>query len=111
MARLLEAWGPAGKPRGAVAATWLVVRLVSRAATRIGLVKTRQGSASLSMSAMSDFPPEDADDPARKDWDRRTLREALLLGAKSPLTSPVDAAYFESLRDRIRRAPERRDRE
>jgi len=62
------------------------------------------------MGTTSDLPP-DVDDPARKDQDRRTLREALLLGARSPLTSPVDAAYFESLRDRIRRAAERRDRE
>lgn len=35
----------------------------------------------------------------------------LLAGAESPLTPPIDAAYFESLRDRIRRAMERDDRE
>jgi len=63
------------------------------------------------MSTTGDIPSEDADDQARKDRDRETLREALLLGAKSPLTSPIDAAYFESLRERVRRAAERRDRE
>ncbi len=40
----------------------------------------------------------------RKDQDRQRLRGLLLAGAESPLTSPVDAAYFEGLRDRIRKA-------
>ncbi|MGO4125669.1 hypothetical protein AB4Z01_14790 [Inquilinus sp. YAF38] len=111
MARLLEARRPAGKPDGAVAATWPVEAPVAVAMNRIGLVNAHQGGITSGMGTTSDLPPEDADDPARKDRDRRTLREALLLGAKSPLTSPVDAAYFESLRDRIRRAAERRNQE
>jgi antitoxin ParD1/3/4 len=38
----------------------------------------------------------------RKDQDRQHLRELLLEGAASSLTSPVDAGYFEGLRERIR---------
>lgn len=40
----------------------------------------------------------------RKDQDRQRLRNLLLAGAESPLTPPIDAAYFEGLRDRIREA-------
>ncbi|MGO1074624.1 type II toxin-antitoxin system ParD family antitoxin [Inquilinus sp. CA228] len=40
----------------------------------------------------------------RKDQDRQQLRGLLLAGAESSPTSPVDAAYFEGLRDRIRKA-------
>ncbi|MDR6289257.1 antitoxin ParD1/3/4 [Inquilinus ginsengisoli] len=46
----------------------------------------------------------------RKDQDRQRLRGFLLAGAESPSTSPVDAAYFEGLRDRIRRAAKPDDR-
>jgi antitoxin ParD1/3/4 len=47
----------------------------------------------------------------RKDQDRQRLRGFLLAGAESPPTSPVDAAYFEGLRDRIRGAAKPDDRE
>jgi antitoxin ParD1/3/4 len=40
----------------------------------------------------------------RKDQDRQRLRSFLLAGVESPLTPPIDAAYFEGLRDRIRKA-------
>lgn len=39
----------------------------------------------------------------RKDRDRWLLRELLLKGADSAPSAPVDAAYFERLRDRARR--------
>ena len=39
----------------------------------------------------------------RKDQDIQRLRALLLEGASSPATVPVDAGYFESLRDRVRR--------
>ena len=39
-------------------------------------------------------------DLIRRDHDRRQLRAALLEGARSPITSNADAAYFASLRDR-----------
>ena len=35
----------------------------------------------------------------RRDHDRRQLRAALLEGARSPIVSNADAAYFASLRD------------
>ena len=63
------------------------------------------------MNTGSVVPPQNGIDPAQKERERSKLREMLLAGAESPLSSPVDAAYFESLRDRIRRAAERRDRE
>ncbi len=47
----------------------------------------------------------------RKDQDRQRLRGFLLAGAESLPTSPVDAAYFVGLRDRIRRAAKPDDRE
>lgn len=39
----------------------------------------------------------------RKDQDRRALRRLLLEGAASAPGSPVDAAYFDRLRARVRR--------
>ena len=39
-------------------------------------------------------------DLIRRDHDRRQLREALLKGARSPVTANADAAYFASLRAR-----------
>jgi antitoxin ParD1/3/4 len=39
----------------------------------------------------------------RRDQDRQHLRNLLLDGAQSPPARPVDAAYFDTLRDRIRR--------
>lgn len=38
----------------------------------------------------------------RKERDRERLRKLLLEGAASPLTTPVDKAYFEGLRERAR---------
>ena len=40
----------------------------------------------------------------RKDQDRQHLRGLLLEGAASAPTAPVDAGYFDSLRDRVRNA-------
>lgn len=40
----------------------------------------------------------------RKDQDRQQLRGWLLTGAASAPASPADAAYFDGLRDRVRRA-------
>lgn len=40
----------------------------------------------------------------RKDQDRQRLRGVLLAGAATAPASPADAAYFEGLRDRVRRA-------
>lgn len=40
----------------------------------------------------------------RKDQDRLQLRGLLLAGAASNPTAPVDASYFNGLRDRVRRA-------
>ena len=37
-------------------------------------------------------------DLIRRDHDRRRLRNALLEGARSPLTTNADAAYFSALR-------------
>lgn len=39
----------------------------------------------------------------RKDQDRLQLRELLLAGAASAPAAPVDGAYFEGLRDRVRK--------
>lgn len=41
-------------------------------------------------------------DLIRKDGDRQKLRRLLLVGAESSPAEPVDAAYFESLRTRIK---------
>ena len=38
----------------------------------------------------------------RKDQDRVQLRDLLLQGAESPPAAPVDQAYFDCLRDRVR---------
>lgn len=38
----------------------------------------------------------------RKDQDRQDLRRLLLDGAASEAAGPVDQAYFDNLRDRIR---------
>jgi len=40
----------------------------------------------------------------RRDHDRRQLRDALLEGARDPVTAHADAAYFASLRDRAQAA-------
>ena len=40
----------------------------------------------------------------RKDQDRLRLRNLLLAGAESTLTPPVNAGYFEDLREHIRHA-------
>lgn len=40
----------------------------------------------------------------RHDQDREQLRRLLLDGAASAPTAPVDAAYFEALRQRVRAA-------
>ncbi len=40
----------------------------------------------------------------RKDQDPQHLRRLLLEGASSPPASPVDAAYFDGLRERVVRA-------
>ena len=40
----------------------------------------------------------------RKDQDRLHLRGLLLAGAASAPAAPVDPAYFEGLRDRVRKA-------
>jgi antitoxin ParD1/3/4 len=37
----------------------------------------------------------------RRDQDRQRLRGVLLEGAASPPTAPVDASYFDSLRERV----------
>lgn len=39
----------------------------------------------------------------RKDQDRLHLRGIILAGAASAATRPVDAAYFDNLRDRVRK--------
>lgn len=39
----------------------------------------------------------------RKEQDIQTLRNKLLEGANSPLEGPADQAYFEGLRERIRK--------
>lgn len=40
----------------------------------------------------------------RHDQDRLKLRSVLLAGASSAITTPVDEAYFEGLRERVRSA-------
>ena len=40
----------------------------------------------------------------RKDQDRQRLRGLLLAGAASAPAEPADAAYFEGLRERVRKA-------
>lgn len=40
-------------------------------------------------------------DLIRRDQDRRRLRSLLLDGAESTPSGPVDAGYFDALRDRI----------
>jgi antitoxin ParD1/3/4 len=42
--------------------------------------------------------------PIRKDQDRLPLREQLLTGASSAPSAPVNATYFDGLRDRVRQA-------
>jgi antitoxin ParD1/3/4 len=42
-------------------------------------------------------------DLIRREQDREQLRALLLEGAASPLAGPADPAYFDGLRDRIRR--------
>jgi antitoxin ParD1/3/4 len=42
----------------------------------------------------------------RKDRDRQHVRGLLLAGAASAPTSPADAAYFQSLRERVAKAAE-----
>jgi antitoxin ParD1/3/4 len=39
----------------------------------------------------------------RRDQDRQQLRAALLEGAESAVSGAADAAYFDGLRDRVRR--------
>lgn len=39
----------------------------------------------------------------RMDQDRMHLRNLLLAGAESAAAAPVDAGYFDALRDRVRR--------
>lgn len=39
----------------------------------------------------------------RKDQDIQRLRDLLLKGASSAATAPIDADYFEGLRDRVRK--------
>ena len=46
----------------------------------------------------------------RKDQDRTQLRELLLAGAKSPQTKPVNAAYFDNLRRKIKSSKQRAHR-
>ncbi len=43
-------------------------------------------------------------DLIRKDQDRLQLRDLLLAGAASAPTAAVDAAYFDGLRERVRKA-------
>jgi antitoxin ParD1/3/4 len=42
--------------------------------------------------------------PTRKDQDRLQWREQLLAGASSAPSAPVNAAYFDGLRDRVRQS-------
>jgi antitoxin ParD1/3/4 len=44
-------------------------------------------------------------DLIREDQDRQHLRGLLLTGASSAKTEPVDAGYFEALRQRVRGGP------
>lgn len=47
--------------------------------------------------------PKHTDAPICKKRSRQELSDLLLAGAQSPMTEPVDSAYFEGLRERIRR--------
>ena len=47
----------------------------------------------------------------RRDRDRQQLQELALAGAASAPPAPVDNAYFEGLRDRVRGAAKPDDRE
>jgi len=40
----------------------------------------------------------------RKDRETQRLRSLLLEGASSSLTAPIDAGYFDQLRERVRRS-------
>ncbi len=42
----------------------------------------------------------------RKDQDKQFLRGLILAGAAAPVTGEADAAWFESLREGVRRRPE-----
>lgn len=44
-------------------------------------------------------------DLIRRDQERQELRALMLDGASSPQTSPADDAYFDKLRERVRRQP------
>lgn len=46
----------------------------------------------------------------RRDQDRLQVRDLLLAGASSAPTVPVDPAYFEGLRERVRKAAGRRSK-
>jgi antitoxin ParD1/3/4 len=43
----------------------------------------------------------------RKDQDRARLRKLLLAGAESAPTGPANVAYFDGLRDRVRKRARR----
>ena len=43
----------------------------------------------------------------RREQDKQTLRDLLLEGANSPLEGPADDAYFEEMRERIRKRARR----
>ncbi len=47
----------------------------------------------------------------RKDQDRLQLRGLLLAGAASAPTTPIEPAYFDGLRDRVRKATKHNARE
>jgi antitoxin ParD1/3/4 len=47
----------------------------------------------------------------RREQDRQQLRELLLEGASSGLGAPADAAYFATLRDKVRRIAKEGGRE
>lgn len=46
----------------------------------------------------------------RRDQDRMHLRTLILAGAESQPTAPVDDAYFDGLRDRVRKAASARSK-
>ncbi len=46
----------------------------------------------------------------RKDQDRLKLRELLLAGAAAAPAAPIDGAYFEGLRDRVRKVTKSGDK-
>jgi len=43
----------------------------------------------------------------RREQDKQKLRDLLMEGANSPLEGPADEAYFEGLRERIRKRARR----